>query len=314
MTLPSYLVALAAFAFALFGFLVARLAIRLRRAEADAARHFRLARDPICLTDLDGRIKGVNPAFERALGYSEEESLDRLLADFVDHDDRNRWLDRQGEAHWLDWTSTTFPDENVIYAVAREVTERKALEQELERLSQRDPLTGLLNRRRFDEELGLRLSDARRHDRGGALLLIDLDRFKAINDALGHAAGDLALCEVARVLDENTRGGDEVGRHVNGLVARVGGDEFAVLLGDVGPVEAAAIGERLVEALEATDLHFDGSSVPLAASVGIARFDGGTTVRPQELLTLADRAMYVVKAGGGAGTGEAEPAGSAAGR
>jgi diguanylate cyclase (GGDEF)-like protein len=147
--------------------------------------------------------------------------------------------------------------------------------------------------------------DARRQERGGALLLIDLDRFKTINDELGHAAGDLALCEVARVLDENTRGSDAVGRDAGGLVARLGGDEFGVLLAGVGPVEAAAVGERLVAALEETDLTVEGNRVPLAISVGVAPFDGRSGVGPEELLSSADQAMYVVKAGGGGGAAEA---------
>jgi len=301
-----------------------RLARGLRRAEAASARRLKLSLDMICVAGLDGRIRSVNPAFERALGYREEELFGRSLVDFVHPDDRepteagaaaipsgvgpvrfqSRWFGKQGEVHWLDWRSATFPDEGLIYAVARDVTDRRELELELERLAQRDPLTGVFNRRRFDEELSVRLSDARRHRRGGALLLIDLDRFRSINDELGHAAGDLALCEVARVLDENTRGSDAVGRGFDGMVARVGGDEFAVLLAEAGPVEAAAVGERLVAALEATDLTVEGSPVPLAVSVGVAPFDA-RDARAEELLARADQAMYVVKAGGGGGAGQA---------
>ena len=321
--------AVRAVVFCFVGVFVGRFATQLRRAEVDAARHFDLSLDMISTAGFDGRFKTVNPAFEKALGYREEDLVGRPFLDFVHPDDRertereaaaladgestvhfqNRYLDSHGEVHWLEWASVPVPDEDLTYGVARDVTERKALEQELERLSQRDPLTGVYNRRHFDEELGSRLRDARRQERGGVLLLIDLDRFKRINDELGHAAGDLALCEVARVLDENTRGNDAVARHGDGLVARLGGDEFAVLLSDVGPVEAAAIGERLVAALEETDLRVEGSPVPLAISVGVAPFGGRATVDAKELLALADRAMYVVKAGGGGGAGEAQPAG-----
>ena len=299
--------------YALPALLLAILATRLRRAEAESGRHYELSLDMICIAGPDGRVQGVNPAFERTLGYREEELLGRPFADLVHPDDRERiagpgrcdcrWFDKQGEVHWLEWNLATFPEEGLIYAVAREVTDRKELEMELERLSQRDPLTGVYNRRHFDEELSARLTDAKRHERGGALLLIDLDRFKRINDELGHAAGDLALREVARVLDENTRGSD-----AGGLVARVGGDEFAVLLAEAGPVEAAAVGERLVAALDATDLRVGGSQVPLAISVGVAPFEGSDSLDPERLLALADRAMYVVKAGGGGGSREAPAA------
>jgi len=315
-----------AIVFGLVGLLVGRFATQLRRLEAESARHFELSLDMICTADLKGCLTTANPSFVRTLGYTEEELLSRPFVDFVHPDDRerteaeaaaipegdgtiqfqNRWLDKQGEVHWLEWSSAMFPEQGLIYAVARDVTERKALEHELERLSQHDPLTGVYNRRRFDEELNMRILEARRHGRGGALLLIDLDRFKLINDELGHAAGDCALCEVARVLDENTRGADSVARDSEGLLARVGGDEFAVLLADVVPDDAAKVGERLVAALEATDLRCEGRPVRLAISVGIAGFNGREPVDADELFARADRAMYLVKAVGGNGAA-AEP-------
>ena len=214
--------------FAFVALLVGRFATQLRRAESESARHLELSLDMISTAGFDGCFKSVNPAFERTLGYREEDMVGRPFLDFVHPDDRektemeaaaladgrntvhfqNRYLDSRGEVHWLEWASVPIPEENLIYGVARDVTERKALEQELERLSQRDPLTGAFNRRRFDEELSGRLRAVRRHGRSGALLLIDLDRFKSVNDELGHAAGDVALCEVARLLAENTRATD----------------------------------------------------------------------------------------------------------
>jgi diguanylate cyclase len=315
--------------FAFVAVLVGRFATQLRRAKAESARHFELSLDMICTAGFDGCFKSVNPAFERTLGYREEEMVGRPFLDFVHPDDRektereaaaladgnntvqfqNRYLDSRGEIHWLEWASVPIPEENLIYGLARDVTERKALEQELESLSQRDPLTGVFNRRRFDEELSGRLRAVRRHGRSGALLLIDLDRFKSVNDELGHAAGDVALCEVARLLDENTRAADVIGRDAEGFVARLGGDEFAVLLDDVSPLEATAVGERLAAALEAADLRIEGNRVPLAISVGVACFDGRDGVDTEELLALADRAMYLVKAGGGGGAGQAPQAG-----
>jgi diguanylate cyclase (GGDEF)-like protein/PAS domain S-box-containing protein len=317
--------------FGFVGFLVGRFATQLRRLKAESARHFDLSLDMISTSGFDGRFKSVNPAFERILGYPCEEMVGRPFLDFVHPDDiekteqeaaalgegretihfQNRYLDSEGEIHWIEWASVPIPDEDLIYGVARDVTERKALEHELERLSQRDPLTGVFNRRRFDEELNSKLREARRHGRAGALLLIDLDRFKAINDELGHAAGDWALREVARVLDENTRATDTIARDSESVLARVGGDEFAVLLADVVEGEAAIVGERLVDALAGTDLRFEGEPVPLAISVGIAHFDGREPVDADRLFARADKAMYVVKAGGGNGAaagGDAERA------
>jgi diguanylate cyclase (GGDEF)-like protein/PAS domain S-box-containing protein len=329
--LTAYLVGAAVFG--VLGLLVVRLAIDRQRARLNSSRHFELSRDLICIVRLDGRLESVNPAFESTLGYRDDELIGRPVADFVHPDDRertaaeveaipvgdgtfhfqNRWFDKQGDVHWLEWSSAMFPAEGLIYAVARDVTDRRRLELELDHLSQRDPLTGVFNRRRFDEALDATLIDARRYQRGGALLLIDLDRFKRINDELGHQVGDMALREVARVLDENTRGSDAVGRAADGLVARVSGDEFAVLLAEAGPVEAAAVGRRLVAALDAIDLRVEGSSVPLSISLGVAPFDGRQPLAAEDLLALADQAMCVVKAGGESDADEAWRAGGGAG-
>jgi diguanylate cyclase (GGDEF)-like protein len=290
---------------------VAFLGRELRRARRGSARHFERSRELICVAGPDGRVESAGPAFEHSLGVREEELVGRRLADLVA---QSEWLDREGEPHFLEWSMEELPEPDPgTYAVARDVTERRELELELERLSQHDQLTGVFNRRRFDAELSARLTQARYQERGGALLLIDLDRFRRINDELGHAAGDLALREVARVLEENTRGADVVGRDADGIVARVGGNEFAVLLNDIGPVEAAVVGKRLVRALDAVELSFEGAQVPLAVSVGVAPFDGRDKLDADSLLGLADRAMYVVKADGGGGAGEAAPAGAQAG-
>ena len=211
--------------FLLIGALLGRFATSLRAVEAESARYFHLSLDMICVAGFDGCFKRVNPAFERTLGYAPEELVGRPFLDFVHPDDReltereaaaipdgngtvqfrNRYLDKQGNVHWLEWMSTAVLDQGLIYAVARDVTDRRALEQELEARSQRDPLTGLFNRRRFEEELQRQLAYTRRYGGKGALLMIDLDQFKQINDDLGHAVGDRALCHVAQVLSENLR-------------------------------------------------------------------------------------------------------------
>jgi diguanylate cyclase len=309
------------------GALIGRFATTLRGLEAESARHFDLSLDMISTVGFDGRFKRVNPAFERSLGYRPEELVGCPFMDFVHPDDRektereaaslsdgaktvqfqNRYFAKDGEVHWLEWTSIPLQDEGLIYGVARDVTDRKALELELETLSQRDPLTGLFNRRRFEEELSCQLLYTRRYGRGGALLMIDLDRFKQINDDLGHEAGDKALCEVARVLDENLRASDTLARgaDANGgesaVVARLGGDEFVVLMPEADAPGAEAAAARLVEAVRAASLKIDGRTVELRISIGVATFDEHGLPGEKELLAAADRAMYVAKAGGGSG-------------
>jgi diguanylate cyclase len=303
------------------GGLTGRFATTLRALEAESARHFDLSLDMISIAGFDGCFKSVNPAFERSLGYRPDELVGRPFLDFVHPDDRektereaaslsdglttvqfqNRYFAKDGEVRWLEWTSIPLPDEGLIYAVARDVTERKALEQELEQLSQRDPLTGLFNRRRFEEALRHQLAYTRRYGNGGALLMIDLDRFKQINDEHGHAAGDRALCEVARVLSDNLRASDTLARDVDPVVARLGGDEFVALLPEVDGAGATAAAERLAGALAAAPLGVDGREIELQVSIGVATFDEHGLPGEEELLAAADQAMYVAKAGGGGG-------------
>jgi diguanylate cyclase (GGDEF)-like protein/PAS domain S-box-containing protein len=311
-----------AIVFLFVGGLAGDFATRLRRLEAESARHFNLSRDMICIAGFDGYFKRVNPAFEEILGYSERELLGRPFIEFVHPEDhartveeavaigegrstvqfRNRYLDKRGEVRWIEWTSVGILEEDLIYAVARDVTDRKALEEELERLSRHDSLTGLLNRRSFDEALEGQLAYSRRYGRAGALLILDLDRFKQINDRFGHAVGDEAICTAARILGGNLRRTDTVVRGPSGsIVARLGGDEFAVLLPEVDAAGAEAVAERLVAALAASSLEVEGDRIHLAVSAGIALFGDGVCPPARDLLAEADRAMYVAKAAGGGG-------------
>jgi len=310
------------------GGLTGRFATTLRALKAESSRHFDLSLDMISIVGFDGCFKSVNPAFERTLGYRPQELVGRLFLDFVHPDDierteheaashadgartvqfQNRYFAKDGEVRWLEWTSIPLLDEGLIYGVARDVTERKELEEELERLSQRDSLTGLFNRRRFEEELRRQLVYTRRYGSGGALMVLDLDRFKQINDELGHAAGDEALREVARVLSENLRASDTTARSIDSsiTVARFGGDEFVILLPEAG---ATATADRLVAALGETSLRIDGREVELRISVGIALFDEFGRPGEEDLFVAADRAMYRVKASGGAAAALAPAAG-----
>lgn len=303
------------------GGLTGRFATNLRALQAESARHFNLSLDMISIAGFDGCFKSVSPAFERSLGYRPEELVGRPFLDFVHPDDReeteaeaaslsdgvttvqfqNRYFAKDGEVHWMEWTSIPLPDEGLIYGVARDITERKKLEQELERLSHHDPLTGLFNRRRFEEELVRQLAYTRRYGRGGALLMVDLDRFKQINDQLGHAVGDRALCHVAELLSDNLRASDLVARDVDPMLARLGGDEFVVLLPEADGAGAEAAAARLAAAVEKAPLQVEDRAVELRVSIGVATFDGDGIPGEQELLAAADRAMYLAKASGGNG-------------
>jgi diguanylate cyclase (GGDEF)-like protein len=154
---------------------------------------------------------------------------------------------------------------------------------------QHDPLTGLANRALFDAQLGLALAQAERSGLTAGVLVVDLDRFKEVNDTLGHAAGDRVLAEAARRLRGCVRAGD--------LPARLGGDEFAVVLGPTaGPGASEAVAARVVEVL-GEPYRVDGRTLAVGASVGLASWPAHGR-KAEALVKHADRALYAAKAAG----------------
>ncbi|MDO1560083.1 GGDEF domain-containing protein [Brevundimonas sp. 2R-24] len=172
-----------------------------------------------------------------------------------------------------------------IERLAAELQAWRARAEAAERLADRDALTGVLNRRGFDQALSAGMAYARRHGVPAALLYLDLDGFKTINDGLGHAAGDAALIGVARLLEANLRESDSV--------ARLGGDEFAVLLLNADQAAARAKAEALARALGDEGFEWEGERRPLGGSFGVRAFTGQAA--PQDWLAEADAAMWVRK-------------------
>jgi diguanylate cyclase (GGDEF)-like protein len=173
-----------------------------------------------------------------------------------------------------------------IERLAAELTELRAHTSVLESLAQEDALTGLLNRRGLFRDLARAIAYQARYGTPVALLLADLDGFKAINDRHGHEAGDRALVHVANLLREHVRASDSVGR--------LGGDEFAILLWQVTE-EAARHKARALEAMIATSpLGREGAEISLGSSFGVTLLERRDT--PEEALARADQAMYRRKA------------------
>ncbi len=152
----------------------------------------------------------------------------------------------------------------------------------LESLSITDELTGLLNRRGFHLELGRALARAQRNHETGLLLLCDLDRFKSVNDAHGHLAGDAVLCAVASLLQSKTRRSD--------YVARLGGDEFVVLMTHSPRTLAEHRVAMLAELINSLEIEWDEHRIPISASFGFEGYHHGS--QAEALLFLADRALY----------------------
>lgn len=266
--------------------------------------------------DAQGRLLCWNRACEQLSGYTAEELRDVMgvLEHLVPDDERSRavgvleplergewpvtvevhWRTRSGDVRLIAWSCTglTGSDGTIsgVVAAGIDVTERRRLERRLRHLADHDDLTGLMNRRRFQEELERHLAECRRYGMTGALLVLDLDGFKAVNDTHGHSAGDGVLCGVAEALRSRLRGTD--------IVARLGGDEFAVLLPRGGVQAARRVAEALRRKVPAEVQAPDGTAI--AVSVGFAPFVD-ETASVDDVLASADASMYTVKLGRGYG-------------
>jgi diguanylate cyclase (GGDEF)-like protein/PAS domain S-box-containing protein len=283
-----------------------RAAIRGERRLQQLVRH---GSDLIAVISPDGTVLYSAGAVQGMLGCEADELEGRNLADRLHPEDApilpsltdvgdGNWPARELRLRHRDGTYRTcearatslLGDElwNGIVLNIWDVTERKALEERLRHQAFHDDLTALANRVLFNERLQHALVRALREERTVSVLMVDLDDFKAINDSLGHPAGDGLLREAAARLDATMRGAD--------TVARLGGDEFGVILDDshsIGDDEDAA--ERIVAAL-ARPFALAGKQLPVSASVGIARARPGTTTTAAELVRDADLAMYAAKA------------------
>jgi diguanylate cyclase (GGDEF)-like protein/PAS domain S-box-containing protein len=266
--------------------------------------------DGILVVDGDGRVLHVNGRFSRMWRIPEDliatRDDDRLLAFVLDQlEDPESFLAKVRELYASpdeSFDALRFKDGRVFERYSRplvsdgriegrvwsfrDVSERKRFEDQLVNLANHDPLTGLFNRRRFNEELERQLTAARRYNVAGALLFLDVDQFKDVNDSRGHRAGDELLIELARLLRSRLRDAD--------TVARLGGDEFAILLPHTNPLQASMAASSVLEAIRSHSFNIGGSPVAITASIGVALFpDQAATAG--ELLSSADLAMYEAK-------------------
>jgi diguanylate cyclase (GGDEF)-like protein/PAS domain S-box-containing protein len=273
--------------------------------------------------DVDGKIMFCNQYLAELTGWSREELVGRDWIEVLTPEDHREMeertmsltssghtvshyesaiVTRDGRRRLLSWNNTVMRDIDGqpmgVASIGEDITDRRDAERELERLAYHDPLTGLPNRTLFQEHLDLALARARRSGDGVAVLYVDLDDFKLVNDSFGHSAGDQLLCEVATRLRGATRASD--------VVARQGGDEFLILIADldVGDDQASVdiediarhVAKQVREALQAPMVLAD-TEIYTSASLGISIFPVDAA-DAESLLKHADIAMYKAKDSG----------------
>ncbi|OLZ74101.1 phosphodiesterase [Streptomyces amritsarensis] len=294
--------------------------IALTQELAQKENHFRSlvqgSSDVIMIAAPTGTLRYVSPAAAGVYGREAEELVGTELAALIHPDDLGRVVHevrrflaappaeepttriecrfKSGGGEWLNVESTVNRHQGGLILNSRDVTERVRLQAQLQHSAEHDPLTDLPNRALFTRRVRQALAGRRAGDHSTAVLFIDLDGFKAVNDTIGHQAGDELLIEAARRLQDSVRAGD--------TAARLGGDEFAALILGDGSRDRSAreyqvreIADRLRAKLS-QPYRIGGSEVRVAASIGVAFADPGIT--PSDLMRNADLAMYRAKAGG----------------
>jgi len=282
--------------------------------ESHARNHSALCAiaDGIVIVDTRGRVTCLNPVAAHLIGTKEQTSLGQPLANvvrFIDHEGRQMDLLAEGFSSDLDAIVSLVRHDGHAFLVDgavspvrggdkrplgtvvifRNVTASTKLARELTFHANHDPLTGLRNRRAFQTRLERAVDNAEAFGSGNALLYLDLDQFKAVNDRGGHLAGDELLRQLAVLLRKQLRDHD--------TVARLGGDEFAVLLENTTPEDSVNVAEKIREAVMKFGFAWDGGEFRIGTSIGLVQFsDGERSV--DRLIELADSMCYIAKGAG----------------
>lgn len=296
-------------------FLVKPMQYALQLESVKSHKIVEMAAEGIVSIDTEGRVLSFNRAAQRIFGYNEAEVIGKNVKMLMPqpHQERHdgylsRYL-QNGEAHIIGSTQevhglrkdgASFPmelavsevklgDTHLFTAMLRDITEQKTALQRIEQLAHYDELTHLPNRSLFYDRISQSISIAKRNQGRIALLYIDLDGFKQVNDTLGHHIGDLLLVKVAERLRLCVRESD--------TLARLGGDEFTMILNNSHERDAVAmVASKVIETI-ALPFDLEGNTVLIGTSIGVARYPDDAKNRGS-LLIVADKAMYAAKAAG----------------
>ncbi|HEX3362478.1 MAG TPA: PAS domain S-box protein [Solirubrobacterales bacterium] len=278
-------------------------------AERDFEAAFHASPHGVAIVGLDGRFLLVNQKLADIVGYPQEQLVDLTFQEITHPDDldadlaqvaalvageidsyemEKRYYTREGRLIWVLLAAAIVRDEDGaprhFISQIQDISTRKRLEAHTYELANRDAITSLYNRRRFEEELRRQIGRCREEGESAALLLLDLDRFKNVNDSDGHVAGDQLIRSVGRALDDRIDEPD--------VAARIGGDEFAVILRNIDLAQARAVAEDLRLAITAAD-----TDRSCTASLGLCRLHGDVP-DAETCFRAVDRAMYRAKGQG----------------
>jgi diguanylate cyclase (GGDEF)-like protein/PAS domain S-box-containing protein len=298
--------------------------VHRRTSEARFATLVQNSSDLITVLGPDNVVLYQSPSIERVLGYTVDEVVDRPFERLLHPDEQGRLLrrlndgaaasgrnevidcllaDKQGGLRHFEILHTDLRDDSAVGGIVlngRDVSERKAFEEQLAHQAFHDSVTHLANRALFNERVRHAVARNLREGAGMAVLFVDVDDFKTVNDSLGHAVGDRVLLEVAQRISSSIRAAD--------TAARFGGDEFAVLLEDVQQLSVAVeTAERILDAVS-RPLSLEGNELVIRASLGISVVEAGSATDADELIRNADAAMYIAKSDGKGGYRVFEPA------
>lgn len=282
---------------------------RAGRLQRDFEAAFHAAPHGVAIVGVDGRFLHANQKLAAIIGYSAEEledvtfqeithpddldadliQVDELLSGELDtYEMEKRYFTKDGHLIWVLLAVAMVREDDGtprhFISQVQDISARKRLEEHTYELANRDPITSLYNRRRFEEELKRQIGRCREEGESAALLLLDLDRFKNVNDSAGHVAGDRLIRLVGRAVDERIHDPD--------IAARIGGDEFAVILRDLDLAQARGVAEELRLAVTGADVERD-----CTASVGLCRLHGDVP-DAETCFRAVDRAMYRAKGQG----------------
>jgi len=271
----------------------------------DKKRIFNMSTDIIAIGDFKGKFTELNPAWQTVLGWSIEESIGKNWLDLVHPEDEKdaktlvnwlitghdlkeyemRYRTKSGEYRWIAWNAHADYDHQEIYTIGRDITLNKKSKEELYKLAMTDSLTGISNRRHFLDRFKMEIERSTRYNRELSYLTFDIDDFKMVNDRYGHDVGDETIITITKIGSTICRESDEFGR--------LGGEEFGILLPEIGKTEAANVARRLLQSVESRVFDIDGNQFQLTISIGLTELIEQDDVG--SMMKRADKALYSSK-------------------